>query len=181
MNRIALALLFALYASCAPAQEAGYCVRATEVKADPFSDAATVATLAEKAPVRILARQGGWMRVESGAASGWVRMLSVRTGGAEGLQSGDSGVKELFNVARTGRSGTAVATGVRGLDREQIRNAQPNPAELQKMGGYSASAGEAEQFAARAGLAQHAVDYLQPPAAPASGASAAQQPFSSAP
>jgi N-acetylglucosaminyldiphosphoundecaprenol N-acetyl-beta-D-mannosaminyltransferase len=38
----------------------------------------------------------------------------------------------MFNVARTGTSGTQVTTGVRGLDAEQIANAQPNPAELAK-------------------------------------------------
>ena len=116
--------------------------------------------------VKIVARQGAWLRVESASGAGWVRMLAIRTGAAEGA-GGDSGVKQLFNVARGGSSGTAVATGVRGLDKEQIANAQPNLAELQRMEKFAATQADAERFAQDAGLGAQAVDYLpsQPPAA----------------
>jgi hypothetical protein len=56
---------------------------------------------------------------------------------------------------------------VRGLDREQIQNAKPNMAELQKMAGYAASKPDAERFGASAGVARQQVGYLRAPAAPA--------------
>jgi len=99
-------------------------------------------------------------------------MLAVRTGATEGA-GGDSGLKHLFNVARGGSSGTAVATGVRGLDKEQIRNAQPNAAELARMAQFAASQADAERFANGAGLAAQAIDYL-PAQLPGSAGAAAQ-------
>jgi hypothetical protein len=68
-------------------------------------------------------------------------------------------VKQLFNVARTGSSGTQVTTGVRGLDENQLANAQPNPAELQKLETYAASADASAQFAKRAKLQPQQVEY----------------------
>src|SRR5438105_1149229 len=101
------------------------------------------------------------MKVESQAASGWVRMLSIRMASTGESASGDSGIKSLFNVARTGSSGTAVATGVRGLDKEQIKNARPNPAELEKLSGFRAAKGEAERFAGgKPALKPQSVEYL---------------------
>jgi hypothetical protein len=157
-----IAALLALAAAPVLAQDAGFAVRKTELKAEPFSDAATVGVLAEKAQVRVLSRQGGWMKVESQAASGWVRMLAIRMASSAQSASGDSGVGALFNVARTGSSGTAVATGVRGLDKELIQNAKPNPAELEKLSRFRAAKSDAESFAGeKPGLKAQSVDYLQ--------------------
>ena len=127
--RIALALLV-LLAAPAFAQETGYAVRDTEIKKEPYSDAQTLGTLAEKAQVKVLDRQNGWMQIESGTQAGWVRMLAIRMDtGSSGFMSG---FKSLFSVARTGSSGRAVTTGVRGLDKEDIKNAKPNPEEVKK-------------------------------------------------
>ena len=161
MNLRLIAAVITLAAAPVLAQDSGFAVRKTELKAEPFSDAATVGSLAEKAPVRVLVRQGGWMKVDSQAASGWVRMLAIRMGGGGESASGDSGIKSLFNVARTGSSGTAVATGVRGLDKEQIQNAKPNPAELEKLSGFRAARSDAEHFAeGKPGLKAQSVEYL---------------------
>ena len=156
--RMALAVL-AFLAAPAFAQEAGYAVRETEVKKEPYSDSQTVGTLAEKAPVKVLDRQNGWMQVESGSQSGWVRMLSIRMdSGSSGFASG---LKSLFSVARTGSSGRTTTTGVRGLDKEDIKNAKPNPEELKKLAAFAATQVDAEQFAAgNPKLAGKKIDYL---------------------
>ena len=156
--RMALAMLV-LVAAPALAQETGFAVRETEVKKEPFSDAQTVSTLAEKAQVRVLARQNGWMQIESGTQSGWVRMLAIRMD--SGQSSFGSGLKSLFSVARTGSSGRTVTTGVRGLDKEDIKNAKPNPEELKKLSGFSATRSDAEKFAAGSPqLKAQKIDYL---------------------
>ena len=157
--RIALALLLFLAAPVF-AQETGYAVRETEVKKEPYSDAQTVGTLAEKAQVKVLDRQNGWMRIESGAQSGWVRMLSIRM---DSSSSGFmSGLKSLFSVARTGSSGRTATTGVRGLDKEDIKNAKPNPEEVKKLAVFAASRSDAEKFAAgNPQLKSQKIDYLQ--------------------
>jgi hypothetical protein len=133
-------------------------IRATELKKEPASDSATVADIPENAAVDALERKGGWTRIKAGGSEGWVRMLALRYG-AGPAKSGDTGVSQLFNVARTGSSGTQVTTGVRGLDEKQLANAQPNPAELAKLENFAADRDAASSFAAQGKLDARTVDY----------------------
>jgi len=155
--RTLLLLLLAL--PLLAAAEPATLIRATELKQEPATDAATVATLPENAAVEALQRKGGWTRIKAGASEGWVRMLALRFGGPGEAKKGDSGVTQLFNVARTGTSGAQVTTGARGLDADQLTNAQPNPAELAKMDGFAADAEAAASFAAKGKLSATAVEY----------------------
>ena len=155
--RIALlALAFPLLALAEPATV----VRATDLKQSPATDAAALAPLAENAKVDALERKGGWTRVQTEAgAVGWVRMLTLRYAGGGEAKSGDSGIVQLLNVARTGTSGTQVATGVRGLDAELLAHARPNAAELDRLQRYAAPEEAAAQFAARGPLQAQRVEY----------------------
>jgi hypothetical protein len=137
-------------------------IRASELKSAPATDAATLAQLAQDAAVETLERSGGWVRVKAPAGEGWVRMLSLRYNAAASVKTGDSGIAELFNVARTGSSGTQVTTGVRGLDAEQIATAKPDAAQLSRLDGYSASREEALGFAREGKLEAQAVAYPAP-------------------
>lgn len=154
---------FALLLLLAPAlclAEPATVIRATELKQQPATDAATVAPLAENARVNALERKGGWTRVKAeGGAEGWVRMLALRYAGAGEARQGDAGIAQILNVARTGTSGAQVTTGVRGLDAEQLANAKPNAAELKKMEKYAASRNGAGGFAAKGKLSAQQVDY----------------------
>jgi hypothetical protein len=158
MRFFALLLLLPAIAFAEPATV----IRATELKQEPASDAATVAQLAENTAVEALERKSGWTRVKAGNAEGWVRMLSLRFGAAGAAKPGASGLSQLFNVARTRTSGTQVTTGVRGLDAEQLATAQPNPAELAKLEGFAADRDAAAKFAAQGKLDAKAVDYPKP-------------------
>ena len=155
--RTLLLLLLAL--PLLAAAEPATLIRATELKQEPATDATTVAKLPENAAVETLERKGGWMRVKSGGDEGWVRMLALRFGGPGEAKKGDSGLSQLFNVARTGTSGAQVTTGARGLDAEQLANAQPNPAELAKLAGFAADPDAAASFAAKGKLSATAVEY----------------------
>src|SRR5574341_2675370 len=102
-----LAVLLMMLPAFAVAEPATV-IKATELKSEPAADAATVAQLAENTAVDALERKGGWTHVKTGTAEGWVRMLALRYGGAAAAKPGDSGVTQLFNVARTGTSGTQI-------------------------------------------------------------------------
>ena len=154
MKLLLIALFFPLVALAEPATV----LRSTELKKDPASDAPTVAELAENTTVEALERRGGWTRVKAGGAEGWVKMLALRYGAGGAGKQGDSGLTQLFNVARTGSSGTQVTTGVRGLDSEQIANAQPNAAELKKMQGFVATRDGAGAFARQGKLQSQSVE-----------------------
>lgn len=135
-------------------------IRATELKKLPATDAETLAALEENATVQTAERRGGWIQVKTDAgASGWVKFLALRFSGAGAAKAGDSGVSQLFNVARGGASGAQVTTGVRGLDAEDISTAQPNAAAVQRMDGFAVSADEAARFAAEGPLQAQRVDY----------------------
>jgi hypothetical protein len=139
-------------------------IRAIDLTATPASDAATLAALAEQSTVEVLERKGGWTRVKTAAgAEGWVRMLALRYAGGGEAKQGDTGIVQLLNVARTGTSGTQVTTGVRGLDPEQLKNARPNPRELERLQGYRASPDAAAAFAERGQLQPQKVDYPKEP------------------
>lgn len=137
-------------------------IRAAELKRSPASDAETVVQLPANASVEALERKGGWTRVKAAGGEGWVKMLALRYDGAGTGKSGDSGISQLFNVARTGSSGTQVTTGVRGLDEQQLANAQPNKAELAKMSRFAAVPDAAAAFAAKGKLSPQHIDYPSP-------------------
>ncbi|MBI1173695.1 MAG: hypothetical protein GC139_00325 [Sideroxydans sp.] len=156
-------LLFFLgcFTLAAQAGETAYTVRATELKAKPFSDAATLASLAERSKVEVLARQASWMQVQANGKTGWVKMLSLRFGDAAAQKkSGDSGLAALFNVAKGGGSGSTVATGVRGLSEENLKNPHPDPQALQQLKGYKVNRQAAQQFARAGKLKAEQVAYL---------------------
>jgi hypothetical protein len=155
MRFLALLLLFPMLVLAEPATV----IRATDLKHEPASDSATLAALAENTAVEVLERKSGWTRVKAQPGEGWVRMLALRFGGTAPAKPGATGLTQLFSVARTGTSGTQVTTGVRGLDAEQIANAQPNPAELAKLEKFAADRDAAAGFAAQGKLSAKPVDY----------------------
>ncbi len=155
--RFLLLLVFLLPIACAA--EPATVIRATDLKQDPATDAPTVAQLPENTAVDALERKGGWTRVKAPGGEGWVKMLSLRYGAPGAARAGDSGVSQLFNVARTGTSGTQVTTGVRGLDEEQIATARPNAAELKKLQSYAQTRDASSGFAAEGKLRPQRVEY----------------------
>jgi hypothetical protein len=155
MRLLAVLLLVPLVCQADPATV----IRATELKRQPATDAETVVQLAAGSAVDALERKGGWTRVKAAEGEGWVKMLELRYGGPGATKKGDTGISQLFNVARTGTSGTQVTTGVRGLDSEQIANARPNPAELEKLERFAAQPAAAAAFAARGKLSAQSVEY----------------------
>lgn len=163
MKRLVVLSLLCLAAGAAGAAPATL-LRAAELKKAPASDAEPVAHLAENARVEAGERRGGWVRVKDAAgASGWVRLLWLRYGAAGEAKQGDSGIAQLFNVARTGSSGTQVTTGVRGLDAEQLANAHPSPQQLDKLERYAVGDDAARAFARQGRLESSSVEYPKGP------------------
>ena len=130
------------------AQKPGYVANFTELKREPSRSAETLQSLDANTPLTSLKRQGSWVQVQLGEQVGWVPMLAVRSGTPGTAKKGESGLSRLFNIARSGNSGAVTTTGVRGLDKEQIKNATPNPAELAKLDGYAATDDQARKLAA---------------------------------
>ena len=153
-------LLFA--ATAARAAESGFTLRSTDLKARPFFDAATVVTLPEKTPVEITTRQSAWMQIRTrDGKSGWVRMLSVRLGDPN-QKPGGGNILSAIGIGNRPRPQTTatVTTGVRGFSEEDLKEARPNPAEVDKMEGFAADAAQLPVFAQNGKLAVRQVPYF---------------------
>jgi len=143
----------------AQAGEIAYTVRATELKARPFSDAATLGRLMQRTKVEVVARRSSWMQVQVDGKTGWVKMLSLKFNQASN-KAGSSGLATLFNVASSGGSSRSATTGVRGLSEKDLKNTKPNPRAFAVMQTYAVNKSEAKQFASAGKLNSQSVGYL---------------------
>lgn len=178
MNFFAITAGMALALTCClPAlAETAVTVKETELKKEAASDSPTLATLPGKSPVEVLKRQGGWTQVKPASEpKGWVKMFNLKYGEGSARSEGGGGLGSLFNVARTGSSGTTVTTGVKGLDitKDTLQNANPNMSELKRMHGYTASKAEAIKLASSGNLRKQSVAYPDGGSGHASGSSSA--------
>lgn len=143
----------------AVAAERAAVIRASELKAKPFVDAATSAKLGANQAVTIVSRQGGWAQVDAGGSIGWVRMLNLRL--QAGAASGRGSNMAAASLLRTGSSGRTVTTGIKGVDEEDIRNATPDMAEVAELASLAVDRTEASDHARQSGLAEHDLAYLK--------------------
>lgn len=152
----ALALCIAAFPAAA---ESGAVIRADELKATPFIDAATSAKLAANQPVNIVSRKGGWVQVEVNGQTGWVRMLNVRLATASSPAQGQANVRAA-SLLRTNSSGKTVTTGIKGLGEEDLQNASPDPLQVSELATLAVSADEASANAHASGLVEQQVEFV---------------------
>ena len=146
------------------ASDPGVAVRSCQVMSEPFKDARSVTSLQEGDTVEILKRKGGWLNISAKGKTGWVRMLYIRRGAAGAQASVTTEASGVLDLA-TGRAGggnVVAATGVRGLDEENLKEAEFNEKELRTLKTFASSAKEAKAFAKQAGLKSQQVPYIEP-------------------
>jgi hypothetical protein len=171
--RCGLAALL-LLAAAAHADEAVLTRRALELRASPGDNGASVASLPQQSAVtRLDGRQGPWVQVRSAqGAIGWVHLFDLGPATASGAGNASSsggfmtgalrGVTGLFDGGAPRQTGTTA--GIRGLEAEDLANAQPNPAGVQRMAAWRASESDARSFAGRAPWRAVVVEPLPAPA-----------------
>lgn len=142
----------------------GTVLRDTELKDKPFIDAKTLQRLPAQTRVTIVDRSGGWLKVVHDGRQGWARLLHV---GSQPAASAST-AQELESAAKiaTGRAGSGNivnTTGIRGLSEEQLREAKPNPAELQRLESYGVDEEQAAEYARKHKLERREIAYLPEP------------------
>ncbi|WP_412480637.1 SH3 domain-containing protein [Azonexus sp. IMCC34839] len=149
LPRHLLAILLAGLPFFALADSQGSLIRASELKAKPFIDAPTVASLPDNAPVTVVANQGGWSQVKTkDGSTGWVRLLNVKLTKADDGKSDGNTLSQIGGVIRTGTTKSAATTGAKGLTKEDIANSRPNPSEVQKLETFKLRPVDVDRFAA---------------------------------
>ena len=174
MKRVIAVLMVAAAGGGAFAAELAYTVRPTEVKAKPFIDASTLASLGESSKVDVLQRQASWIQVKADSATGWVKMLSLRfdqLGSAPKAGGANSNLAVLYNIASTGSGGSTPTTGVKGISEEALKNPRANPTQLKQMNDLQIASPEVETFARAGKLSAKTMAYLPAPATATAAAS----------
>lgn len=135
--------------------------RSSDLKAKPQLDAPTIATLSANSEVDATPGEGRWVQVKtSDGKSGWVNLMAIRFKSTASGSPG-AGLTQVFGATRSGSTSSASTTGAKGMDRDDILNANPNPADVAQMERYAVSANEARQIAQANRLKAQKVDYLK--------------------
>lgn len=168
----ALSAALALPATSAHAQtETLQTKQAISLRDQPAATAATLATLASGTSVtRTPQRSGPWMQVQTASGQvGWVHMFELTASNASapasnGVTGALRGLSGFLN--RGSNSGTTVATstaGIRGLSKEDIQNAAPNMAALEKLEQLRADEAQARRYAGERKLVAQSIALLPAP------------------
>ena len=139
-------------------------VRQVDLKQQPAGDARAVATVTAGTAVDVVKREGAWVQLKAGSDTGWTKLFDIKmgTGAAAPVakSSGFSGIAQTLNLA-TGKRDSSVTTGVRGLDEEMLKKAQPNEQEVATLAGYSSTPDQAQAFAKAGKLTPRTVELLK--------------------
>jgi hypothetical protein len=157
----ATALVLCVAAASASAAP-GTALRNDKLYSQPSAASRVAGSVSKGASVDILAKQGGWLRVTSGKSTGWIRLLSVRSGAGG---AGGAGLGDVVGVATTKSDPSRVVAvaGLRGLSDEDLKQAKFNGDELVRMDAFSVTPAQARSFASKGGLAVANVPALPEP------------------
>ena len=150
------------------AQEAAVTRRPVQLRDAPGDQARSIASLPAQAPVtRSNERQGPWVKVTAGSATGWVHLFDI--GPASASDGGGSlaggalrGITSLFGGGASPQR-TASTAGIRGLGAEDIANASPDAEAVARMEAQRQSDRDVRSFAERSGWRPAAVEPLPEP------------------
>jgi hypothetical protein len=156
-----LSLVLALTPSGVGAEPATT-IRAVDLKARAASDAKTIASLPANANVDLVRREGAWVQLRSGKELGWAKLFDIRLAGANtgSAKGGSNSLGDVLGLA-SGQRGASVTTGVRGLDEDMLRRAQPNPAEFDKLASYASAKEQVDAFLKAGNLHTRTVEFLK--------------------
>jgi hypothetical protein len=165
--RVLLSLIAALaltVCAAAFAQDQAFTNRSTELKDKPDAAAATLVTLPENTGVKVVARAGAWTRVEAAGRVGFVRVFHLRFPATVEGSSSSGGSNPLSAIGgflsgqKSDDRAKLASTGVRGLSKDDVKNASPDEAALKTMRAWRADKPSAERFAREGRLAAVKVD-----------------------
>jgi hypothetical protein len=139
----------------------GVMIKDDTLRAQPAATAPSAGQAAKGAEVEVLGRQGGWTRIKAGSATGWVRLLSVRTSAPGG------NVADVSAMLDKRDSGKVVAVaGLRGLSEEELKGARFDARELTMLDRFKADRLTAQQYAQLHGLHARPLEHLPKPKPP---------------
>lgn len=145
--------------------EAGSARLKVDIREQPSIDSKVVINIRKKQKLEIVNRLGSWVQVKTeDNNTGWLRLHQVRIGdGRRKNNSGYFGLGRLFGSfsGKQANKGITAATGIRGLEAAQIRDAKTDHAAVDSMDEFMAIAADAPNFAKKNQLIAAKVPYLK--------------------
>lgn len=175
---IPLLLLTILLAAPLQANQDGIVVRTAAVHAQPGAGSKRVGQLTAGAAIAISTRRGGWKKITAKrpALSGWVRSYQVRQRSAASTVAAESGAdsrgflsglasfsrkaSRFFKSDKGATSAGTATIGVRGLSEDEIKSAQADFVEFEKMKQFASDGKRAHGFARKGGLSAVEIPHL---------------------
>ncbi len=177
-----IALLFVLLLPGTPllANQDGIVVRSATLYAGANRGAERVGRIDAGTPVTIFGRKGGWQEIysEQKALVGWVRTYEVREvesgaplqtearsdsrGFLAGLATFSRKASRFFGGGNSNTGSGTATIGVRGLSEAELKSAQPDLRELERMRGFASNASRSARFGREGELRTHRIQYLKP-------------------
>lgn len=157
----AVALLLAGVASSAGAEQVTV-QRDTQLRGNASMDAPVVGNVKQGTTGEVTGKRGAWVNIKTPDVSGWLFSFNVRFGSV-GESSGDSGAGSVVGrVFGPGQNMKVTSTlGVRGIDKETLKQATFSPDQMRLLDQYAASKDAAAEQAQAEGLEARHVDYLK--------------------
>ena len=109
--------------------------RDSKLHAEPSASAAVVGQLRQGASAEVTGKQGAFVQVTSAEGTGWVFSFNVSYAGGAPAAAAPT----------PQRRGTTATIGIRGLDKEDLKNATFDAKQLDALDGFAAGAGAAEE------------------------------------
>jgi len=154
-----------LFVTPAGAAEQVTVERESQLYAEPNLDSAKGEALAQGTLAEVIGKSGAWLNVKTPEATGWVFSFNVRfivKGSDATPASSGSGGSAIGRIFGPGRGVDVTSTiGVRGLDTEDLKQAQFSAEQIKLLDGYVVAKDAAEEAARGKGLAPVEVEYLQ--------------------
>ncbi|WP_333845506.1 caspase family protein [Limnohabitans sp.] len=105
-----LAITALAFASVQAVAQTMTVLRATELKADRFIDAASLGQLSAGQSVESIKIEAGWIQIKSGDKTGWVRSLALKGSNTAQIASASS-----LDSGRSGNNNSMSTTGIRSV------------------------------------------------------------------
>ncbi len=134
--------------------------RDSDLRAEARLEAPVAGKVVQGTAGEVMAKSGPWLHLKTQQATGWILSFNVRFGGARA--AGDSGAgSALGRLVGPRREVAVTATiGVRGLEEEDLRQANFDAAQMKRMEQYAATPEDSAHRARAAGLAPAKVEYF---------------------
>lgn len=152
----ALLLILALPAAAA---EQVTVERDTAIYSEPRIDSRQVTQLKQGSAAEVLGKSGAWLNLKTATGTGWLLSFNVRFPSQPQESAGGSSIGRVFAPRRSSPMVTSTI-GIRGLEKEDLRQASFSPDQVRQLDQYGASKEAAQTQARDSGLAPARVDYL---------------------